>query len=300
MTRLTKKGAKEVTSRLDQIANDMQENHEAWGIPEKLATDFAYRCDLLSDFMEKRAGIEKEALTEYDPVDEPKVQGGEDPEQIGEEKGGPERQDADEPYMKGEFTQQENRELREDQQGGALGAPKTKMEPQTPTPGRQAGDLDKSIDRLTKQACDAQLSTLGTLEDDLKIAAAQLKLAGGAGGVAGGVGKLAGAVGKARDSLITANAHGFAGPIVIDESERLAAAVNEVLPYISTLSDSLKESKTSSSPTVQLQNQEIVEQSKDRIGRLIDLAVKIADDCGKKIAASVTALTKEEKAADAE
>lgn len=296
MTRLTKKGAMEVTSRLDQIADAIQTNHEAWGIPEKLARDFAYRCDLLSDYMEKRAGVERQALTEYDPVDEPKVQGGEDPEQIGEEKGGPLRQDADEKWMNKEFTQQEKRELREDQQSGALGQ-KPVLAPQTPTPGKQAGDLDDSIDRLTKQACDAQLSTLGSLEDDLKVAAAQLNLAGGAGGVSGGVKKLADAVGKARDSLITANAHGFAGPIVIDESERLASAVNEVLPYISTLSESLKESKTSSSPTVQLQNQEIVEQSADRIGRLIDLAVKIADDCGKKIAASVKALAKDEAAA---
>jgi hypothetical protein len=294
MTRLTKKGAKAVTSRLDQIANDIQKHHVNWGVPEKLAADFAYRCDLLSDYLEKQAGItrEKQALTEYDPVDEPKAIGGEDPEQIGEEHGGPLRQDTDEAFMRQEFTQQENRELRERQEDGDLGT-QTNLEPQKPTPGKQA-DLDESIDRLTKQACDAQLRTLGDLEDDLKVAAASLDLSGG-GAVSGAVKKLAGSVGKARDSLITANAHGFAGPIVIDESERLAGAVNEVLPYISSLSDSLKESKTSSSPTTQLRNQEIVEASADRIGRLIDLAVKITDDCGKKIAVSVKALTKVEK-----
>lgn len=294
MTRLTKKGALEVTSRLDHIASEIQANHETWGIPQKLAQDFAYRCDLLSDFMEKRAGVSRKALTEYDPVKEPTEVGGEDPEMLGEEKGGPLRQDSDETYMRGEFTQQENRELRERQVDHDLDASKAVPTPKKPAPGKQGG-IAASIERLTKQACDAQLRTLGDLEDDLKVSAASLDLAGGAGGVSGAVKKLAGAVGKARDSLITANAHGFAGPVVIDESERLAAAVNEVLPYISTLGDSLRESKTSSSPMAQLRNQEIVEASSDRIGRLIDLAVKIADDCGKKIAASVKALTKSDK-----
>lgn len=293
MPRLTKEGAQRVTSRLDEIATDIQKNHADWGIPEKIATDFAMRCDLLSDAMEKMAGITRQALTEYDPVNEPTAIGGEDPEQIGKEVGGPLRQDADERYMPGEFSQQENRELRERQEDGDLGV-KTNLEPQKPTPGKQ-GNIDQSIDRLTKQACDAQLRTLGDLEDDLKVVAAQLDLAGGAGGVSGVTKKLAGSIGKARDMLIQANAHGFAGPIVIDESERLAAAVQEVLPFVAGLGSSLQESKTSSSPTVQLQNQEIVEQSADRIGRLLDLAVKIADDCGKKIGMSVKALTKVEK-----
>lgn len=173
------------------------------------------------------------------------------------------------------------------------------LEEQPPTPGRQAtgSNLEESIDRLTKQATDAQLRTLGDLEDTLKVSSAQLDLVGGGGGVSSTVKKLAGSIGKARDLLIQANAHGFAGPIVIDESERLASAVNEVLPYVTGLTDSLRESKTSSSPTAQLRSQEIVEASADRVGRLIDLAVKIADDCSKKIGASVKMLTQEEKAA---
>ena len=289
MPGLTKEAAQAVTDRLDKLATEIQKNHETMGIPEKIAHDFAYRCDILSDFLEKRAGFQREALSEFDPVKEQ----GFDPDDIGEEVGGPLRDDPDEPFMNQEFTQQENRELRERQQDGDLGM-KPNMEPQKPQPGKQSG-LDDSIDRLTKQACDAQLRTLGDLEDDLKVLAAQLNLAGGAGGVAGAATKLAGSVGKARDLLITANAHGFAGPVVIDESEKMAAAVNEVLPYVSALSDSLQESKTSSSPTAQLRSQEVVEASSDRISKLIGLAVKISDDCAKKIGVSLKVLTKVEK-----
>lgn len=294
MPGLTKKAAKSVTNRLDKLANDIQTHHEFMGVPEKIARDFAYRCDILSDFLEKRAGVHVEALSEFDPVKED----GYDPEDIGEEDAGPLRDDPDEAFMTGEFTQQENRELRERQQDGDLGM-KSNPEPQKPQPGKQATGLDASIDRLTKQACDAQLRTLGDLEDDLKVLSAQLNLAGGAGGVAGATTKLAGAVGKARDLLITANAHGFAGPVIIDESEKMASAVHEVLPYVSALSDSLQESKTSSSPTAQLRSQEVVEASSDRIGKLIGLAVKIADDCAKKIGVSLKAMTTIEKDVEA-
>ena len=298
MPQLTKEGAQQFTDRLDSVASEIQTNAENWGVPQRIAQDFAYRCDLLSDALEKMAGVERQALTEYDPVDESKT--GWDPEGIGEEVGGPQRQEPDEPYMNAEFTQQENRELRERQEGGDLGMTPN-LEEQTPTPGRQAAeeasDLEQSIDRLTKQATDAQLRVLGDLEDSLKVSSAQLDLVGGGLSVSETVKKLATSIGVARDLLIQAGAHGFAGPVVIDESERIAVAVNEVLPYVTKLTDSLRESKTSSSPTAQLRSQEIVEASTDRIGRLIGLAVKIADDCSGKISASVTSLTKEEAAA---
>lgn len=138
MARLTKKGAQQVTADLDRIANLVQSEYQTLGIPQPIADDFAKRIDMVSDAIERQAGITRQALTEYDPVNEPTEIGGWDPEQIGEEVGGPLRQDGDEAFMKAEFTQQEKRELRERQTKSELGPTKTTFEPQKPTPGVQA------------------------------------------------------------------------------------------------------------------------------------------------------------------
>lgn len=133
MANMTKKGARSVTVALDQLATLMQENHETLGIPQRIANDFSYRCDLLSDRIESTAGIKRHALSELD-VNKEK---GFDPEAIGEEVSGPIEGDADESFMKAEFTQQENRELRERVQDGDLGM-KPNMEEQAPQAGKQA------------------------------------------------------------------------------------------------------------------------------------------------------------------
>lgn len=290
MPRLSKKGALNVTKDLDRVANVIQTHCDALGLPEKIASDFAYRCDLLSDAIEKSAGLSRQALNEFDPVKEQ----GFNPEEIGQEVGGPEVHEADEPFMKAEFTQQENRELRERQQAGDLGM-KPNHDEQTPTPGKQASSLDSSIARLSKQAQDMQLTNLSDLENQLKVSAAKLDAAGGVGKVAGSVDALATSVGKAKDQLIQAGAFGLeSGPLMM-EADKLASAVGEVLPYVTKLADGLAASKMSSSPTEQLRSQELVEKSSERLARLLDLATKIADDSGKKIAAAVSAAKPEKK-----
>ena len=123
MANLTKKGARQVTADLDRIATLFQDEWHTLGIPKHIAHDFALRCDMISDAVERTAAASN---------------GGWDPEQIGEEVGGPLVQDPDEPFMRGEFTQQEKRELRERVQSGDLGPTKTVPEPQSPTPGVQA------------------------------------------------------------------------------------------------------------------------------------------------------------------
>ena len=133
MAKMTKKGALAVTSALDRIATLFQQDFAVLGVPQHIAADFAYRCDLLSDRVERTAGLKRQALTELD-VNKEK---GFDPEAIGEEQSGPLEGDSDEGFMKGEFTQQENRELRERVQDGDLGI-KTNLEPQNPTSGKQA------------------------------------------------------------------------------------------------------------------------------------------------------------------
>jgi len=52
---LTRKGARRLTSMLDQVATVVQENPKILGVDSRIAADFAYRCDLLSDAVETRA-----------------------------------------------------------------------------------------------------------------------------------------------------------------------------------------------------------------------------------------------------
>ena len=46
---LTRKGARDLTSAIDRVAECVQHNHTILGIDPKIAMDFAYRCDLISD-----------------------------------------------------------------------------------------------------------------------------------------------------------------------------------------------------------------------------------------------------------
>ena len=132
MAHLTKKGALSITSDIDRIAAVVVAEFQALGIPEKVAKDFEHRCDKLSDRIERTAGI--------DPEDEDEKKSAKkadfDAKEIGEETSGPLEGEGDEPYMKGEFDQQENRELREDQESGKL--PSVNTEPRSPRPGVQA------------------------------------------------------------------------------------------------------------------------------------------------------------------
>lgn len=142
---MTKKGAIQVTSALDNLAQLFEDQHVAMGVPARVAKEFALRCDLLADFIEKKAGLKK-ALTGDDPVKEP----GFNPEEVGEEVGGPLEGDGDEAYMKDEFTQQENRELRERVEDGDLGMTPVEDE-QKPQPGKQANfTLAAAVDALNR------------------------------------------------------------------------------------------------------------------------------------------------------
>jgi hypothetical protein len=126
--KLTKQGARQLTTDIDRIATVIQAEAESLGIPTHIATDYAKRCDIISDAIERQAGLDREAEASN---------GGWDPEDIGEEVAGPDVQEPDEPFMNQQFSQQENRELRERQQAGDLGQTVVPDE-QAPTPGVQA------------------------------------------------------------------------------------------------------------------------------------------------------------------
>lgn len=88
----TKAELKKIATALDEIANTVQNRGSEMGIPAKVANDFAYRCDLLADAIEKTADF--------------------DPHQIGEQKPGPQVSGpSDAETLEGEFTQEEFRSL---------------------------------------------------------------------------------------------------------------------------------------------------------------------------------------------
>ena len=139
---LTRKGARRLTSMLDQVATVVQENPSVLGVDSRIAADFAYRCDLLSDAIETRAinnfprqasehdgeeSEDEEAENEAPKAESKKKafarRAGFDASTIGEEVDGPlEQLDSDEPWMDDHFTQEKFEELRGAQQAGALGA----------------------------------------------------------------------------------------------------------------------------------------------------------------------------------
>lgn len=55
MSRLTRQGARNLTAAIDRIASAVQDNPALLGIDQKIAKDFAYRCDLISDAVERTA-----------------------------------------------------------------------------------------------------------------------------------------------------------------------------------------------------------------------------------------------------
>jgi hypothetical protein len=144
MSELTKKAALDAGSVFDQAADRATKLAAEGHIHPQIAEKFAFQCDLLSDHLAKKAGfsdpreasLAKEALTGDDVHNEGAH--GEDPEQIGEEKGGPHEGDADESYMSDQFSQQENRELREKVETGEVSNSGISPDEQSPRPGIQA------------------------------------------------------------------------------------------------------------------------------------------------------------------
>ena len=209
MAKLTRRGAANVTTDLDKIATLFQNRAAALGVPEKIAHDFAYRCDLLSDHIEKyatrlaaaegdetaeeeeapaTAGKKKAAVDETGTSVEPAPSNqGFDANEIGDLKAGPLEiiTPPDEPWMAGEFTQERFVALREKQQSGELAANAAagKADP------KLASSLEASIAKLAK------LAAVGTLTDTQAEAAVKklLELENALTEVEAEVEKLAGA-----------------------------------------------------------------------------------------------------------
>lgn len=137
MSTLTREAAQKVTDDLDRIANLFQHKYESLGVPQKIALDFAYRCDLLSDEIGRVAGQGKEAYQQG--TGEGTSPGSDDnknmgpaqpfnPAEIGKQDNTPPVTQPDEPYMKNNFLQKEFNELRNWQEQGLFSNAKAASE----------------------------------------------------------------------------------------------------------------------------------------------------------------------------
>lgn len=101
----SKAGVRRVTANIDALASLVQHHYASLGLPKVAAIDFATRCDMLSDFLDKR-----------------RTAGYFDPSEIAVEVPGPEAFDSNNPFMEGHFTQEQFRALDEKQMSGELAA----------------------------------------------------------------------------------------------------------------------------------------------------------------------------------
>ncbi len=102
MSKLTRAGARDLTAAIDRVASAVQENSELLGVDPRIAKDFAYRCDLISD------AVETTAVNNF-----PKAASEFDAEEIGEVEPGPLEDGEVEHDAKGHFTQEEFSQLTE-------------------------------------------------------------------------------------------------------------------------------------------------------------------------------------------
>jgi hypothetical protein len=98
-------GARRVIATLDSLASLVQYHGASLNLPKKVAMDFALRCDMVSDHLGRQIKA-----------------GYFDPSEIGTEKPGPMEYDTNNPFMAGEFTREEFRNLSEKQMAGQLAA----------------------------------------------------------------------------------------------------------------------------------------------------------------------------------
>ena len=103
---LSKEAAQAITADLDKLAQLFETDHAALGVPTNVAKDFAYRCDLLSDFVEKQAAAQLDRTDSIQKEFDQEVAVSHQP---------------DEAYMSDKTTQDELYELGQMVESGNLG-----------------------------------------------------------------------------------------------------------------------------------------------------------------------------------
>jgi len=120
MSKLTRRGARNVTATLDRIATLLQQSPGVLGIDPKIAMDFAHRCDLISDAVETTASINF-PVTAADEEGMSLPNDGWDADQIADKVPGPLKHEVDESDYMSTFNEEEYHELGDLQESGSLG-----------------------------------------------------------------------------------------------------------------------------------------------------------------------------------
>lgn len=287
MAHLTRKGARSVTADLDRLANLVQERFDILGLPEKVAHDFAYKCDLLSDHIERHAihlaGDEAEEETvevEEKEEEAPKKEAskrsaaaknetgesvepgpanqGFDANQIGDTQSGPlEILPPAESWMNPFFSQKWFAQLREKQQKGDIGF-----------------FVSASMARLRKLASVVGLSD--TL-DALKVVEARLEASSisEVKALAAGVKRQVTVLGNLVDANLKAQATGEFDPALMTAIEIVQNAVAEQLPYL----QEVVSGTNMTSPMALLDLQRSTGGLKD----LVEMGAKVVEDAAKQL-----------------
>lgn len=305
---LTRQGALNVTSDLDKLANLIAGERQpdgtysggafaTLGIPEKIAYDFAWRCDVIADAIEKKAvendevhGVrlaeddeeaeesDKEAAaksaapewaqpakdetgTSVEPTGESPNW---DANAVADNVGGPHKMEADEPYMSGEFAQQKFHELRDKQQAGQI-------------PG---ADRMASLSKLSKMVAGSSHMELRSLSDRLKGCLAKLEASKGQGvaPLIAGAKKQVAAMDALADMLIKLDSTGEGSPELLVAADKVSTAVGEILPHLEMVEVS---SADQTSPSAMLEHEQLL--ADGTIAKLVNLAGKITDDAMKSV-----------------
>lgn len=153
---LSRKAADEISMSMDRLANLITHEAEALGVSPKLAATFCRVADAVGDAIDSNAGIQRSPQQRQAAAQKTADF---DPAQIGEEVAGPLEDGTPRPYMKGEWTHQEFREIGDLQEKGALSGGKLNLEPRNPDPGAQVRPLARSLRASVKNMAD--LADLG-------------------------------------------------------------------------------------------------------------------------------------------
>lgn len=278
MAHLTRRGARNVTADLDRLANLFQHRFEVLGVPQKFAMDFAWKCDVLADHIEKHAlkieaeqakaageeEAKKEASSKKKAQDDEtglSVDHGEsgfDANAIADQTTGPQEiLPPVESWMSDFFKQNWFQQLREKQQGGDIGF-----------------FVSASLAKLRRMA---SVGKLGDLRDLLQFVHAKLEASDLAEvkGLAGDVQKMVATTSKVHDLHIQQAAEGGVSVEVAVAADKIAQAVGEVLPYLRQAIAGVD----TSSPTAVMEFQQMV--GGGSLKELVRLAAEIVVDAGK-------------------
>lgn len=274
---LTKEQALSFTHQLDRVANFVDKLAKVGFLDVDVAEAYCRKTDKLACVVEHTAGVARtddgdlvgpDANLKFSAQDW-------DPNQIGMENGGPHQHGADEAhYMGGEFSQQENRELREEQQAGNL--PPAKDKPQKPTSGKQA-----TLEKLAKMAGAHVAFDLSEASTALRICCAKLKKSAlSLASLTSSCERLAGQLDGVKESVISEG--GDVSPLAHENLHTIMDAVSEVMPFLHELCASVEMASTDEdSPAAQLEAERIVEQSREDVAKMLGFANSIV---GRQVA----------------